>query len=74
MLSVGLVCCFYFALVEKSLVIPKLISEHLCIDEFIECSAYIANVCRDRSKVSTNHTKYKVVSKVQTCVYWNSNQ
>jgi len=29
---------------------------------------------RDRSNVSTNCITYKVVSKVQACVYWNSNQ
>ena len=29
---------------------------------------------RDRSKASTNCTKYKVVSKVQASVYWNSSQ
>ena len=51
MLSVGQVCCFHLALCvticngEKSLLIPKFISEHLCTDRFIECAAYIVKLC-----------------------------
>lgn len=50
MLSVEQVCCFDMALCvticngDISLVIPKFISEYLCSDGFIECSAYITNV------------------------------
>jgi len=50
-LNVGQVCSFDFAQcviicsTEKSLAIPQFISEHLCIDEFTECSVYISSVC-----------------------------